>query len=70
MALGYNSVVLSIVNSPMFPLLNFQFRAPIHGILASGGNHFQRKNTHAKHRKYAAINISWGKSQYKILCIQ
>ena len=69
-ALDYNSVVPSIVYFRIFLLLNFNFCAPIHGSFARGGHHFQRKTTHAKHRKYTAMNISWGKSQYKILCIQ
>ena len=69
-ALDYKSVVPSIVYGFIFPLLNFHFHAPVHVNLSLGGHHFQRKITHVKHRKYTAMNISWGKSQYKIRVIQ
>ena len=29
------------------------------------GHLFHKNTTHAKHRKYKLMNISWGKSQYK-----
>ena len=41
-----------------------------HLSFASGGHHLHSNITHAKHETYNPINISWGKSQYKILSIQ